>query len=150
MQVDSRFGRETRRTSPWRAAHRQRIAYINVSCGQFPERTVGRPYPITDKEAGSIKSKMITCCTRAHSSADVAEMLQPALIICMSGPGYRALEKAKLVDKIPTIYFHQWQSCGLRLLRPITLAGVCCEAGSTPEQWLPLLSVQIASATNLV
>jgi hypothetical protein len=133
-------------------ANRRRIAFVNTSCGQYPEGTKNADI-IADGE--KIKPKLVNFCSKenprghGHPIADVVRLLHPAFVLCMAGFAYAALERVGLTNEVPTIYFHQRRSRGLKLLRPVTLAGTRGEKGAGPDEWLPLLDRGITDVTGL-
>lgn len=123
-------------------ANRRRIAFVNTSCGQYPE---GTRNPEIIAEGDGIKRKLVNFCSKenprghGHPIADVVRLLQPAVVLCMAGYAYAGLERSGLTNDVPTVYLHQRRSRGLKLLRPVTLAGTRCEKDAGPDEWLPLL-----------
>jgi len=62
----------------------RKIAYVNVSCAQFPEL---HPEPGDDRRKSNLKA----LCSARHPVSQVVDLLRPAIVLCASAVGSKTI-----------------------------------------------------------
>jgi hypothetical protein len=124
---------------PWTPEDIRRIAYVNVSCCQMPERE-------RTERNGEVTRLIQHQCLEAHPLTTLVALLEPDVILCCSSAGYEQLRRSQ-PPAAPVVFFSQRMG-DRRLGADLTIGERHLRAGAKKEIWTAALAEHVAGPAD--